>query len=112
MSGGEHDVNGLAWRTTDGQLIGIDRPTSSLVVINPATAALSILAATPEPVDVSGGMTGSGTSGFYNVESDRLYSVNLVTGASTLIGQMAIDSRGLRWCRSRLRWPLSRVHWS
>jgi hypothetical protein len=95
MSGGKHDVNGLAWRTTDGRLIGLDNFTNSLVVINPATAALSILAPTPELVFATGGMTGFGTSGFYNVEFDRLYSVNLVTGASTFIGQMQIDSIGL-----------------
>lgn len=93
ISGAPHDINGLAWRS-DGKLIGLDRVTNSLLEINPATAASSFIAAVPSEVGAIGGMTVAGGRGYYNTAgptasvpgSNSLYSFDLFTGASVLIG--------------------------
>ena len=95
MSDGDHDVNGLAWRTSDDMLIGLDRETNSLLTIDPDTAMTSILAAVPETVGDVGGMAGFGSSGFYNVQNGNLYSFDMSNGAPALIGNMGVESRGL-----------------
>jgi WD40 repeat protein len=93
LSGGGHDINGLAYRS-DGQLIGLDRVTNALVVIDPATAAVAQLAPVPSTVGGVGGMTVLNGTGYYNTSgpggsisgSNTLYSFDLFTGASTPIG--------------------------
>jgi hypothetical protein len=93
LSGGSRDIDGLAYRS-DGQLIGLDRITNALVVIDPATAAVTLLAAVPSTVGGTGGMTVLNGIGYYNTSgpggsisgSNTLYSFDLFTGASTPIG--------------------------
>jgi hypothetical protein len=93
MSGGSHDVNGLAYRS-DGELIGLDRVSNALVVIDPSTAAVTALAAVPSTVGGVGGMTVLNGTGYYSTSgpggsvpgSNTLYSFDLFTGASNLIG--------------------------
>jgi hypothetical protein len=93
LSGGDRDINGLAYRS-DGQLIGLDRITNALVVIDPATAAVTLLAAVPSTVGGAGGMTVLNGIGYYSTSgpgglvpgSNTLYSFDLFTGASTPIG--------------------------
>jgi PEP-CTERM motif len=96
ISGGDHDINGLAYRS-DGELIGLDRVSNSLLVIDPTTGVSSVLAAVPTTVGAIGGMTVLGGVGYYNTSgpqgsisgSNELYSFNLLTGASTLVGSFA-----------------------
>jgi hypothetical protein len=93
LSGGDHDINGLAYRS-DGELIGLDRVSNSLVVINPTTSAVTSLAAVPSTVGGVGGMTVLNGVGYYSTSgpagtvpgSNTLYSFNLFSGASTPIG--------------------------
>jgi hypothetical protein len=93
LSAGEHDINGLAYRS-DGNLIGLDRVTNALLVINPATAAVTKLADVPSTVGAVGGMTVLNGIGYYNTSgpvgsppgSNTLYSFDLFTGTSTPIG--------------------------
>jgi hypothetical protein len=93
MSGGGHDVNGLAYRS-DGELIGLDRVTNDLVVINPTTAAVTPLAVVPSTVGGVGGMTVLNGTGYYSTSgpsgsipgSNTLYSFDLFSGASNQIG--------------------------
>ncbi len=93
LSGGSHDINGLAYRS-DGELIGLDRVSNSLIVINPTTAAVTSLAAVPSTVGAVGGMTVLSGVGYYSTSgpssnpagSNTLYSFNLFSGASTPIG--------------------------
>jgi len=94
---GAHDLNGLAYRS-DGKLIGLDRVTNSLLVIDPTTMAFSTLAVVPTTVGDIGGMTVDGGVGYYNTAgpvsgSNDLYSFDLSTGASTLIGAFSPDDR-------------------
>lgn len=96
ISGGAHDIDGLAYRS-DGKLIGLDRVTNSLLLIDPTTAAASTLAAVPATVGAVGGMTIQNGVGYYNTGgpgatipgSNELYSFDLTTGASTLIGSFS-----------------------
>src|SRR5262249_46601174 len=54
ISGDGHDINGLAYRS-DGMLVALDRVTNSLLVINPTTAASSVLASISATVGGVGG---------------------------------------------------------
>jgi hypothetical protein len=96
ISGGSHDINGLAYRS-DGMLIGLDRVTNSLLLIDPTSAASSTLAPVSATIGAIGGMTVLGGVGYFNTAgpntspagSNELYSFNLNTGAQTLIGSFA-----------------------
>lgn len=96
ISGGNHDIDGLAFRS-DGLLIGLDRETNALLLIDPVTAASSFLAAVPTTIGGVGGLTIDGGVGFYNTSgpggstpgSNNLYSFNIFTGAPILIGSLA-----------------------
>jgi len=96
ISGGDHDINGLAWRS-DGMLVGLDRETNSLLAINPASAASSVIAALAPTVGGIGGMAAVGNTGYFSTSgpggsvpgSNQLYSFNLFTGAHALIGSFA-----------------------
>ncbi len=80
------DINGLAWRS-DGVLIGLDRPSNSLVIINPDTAAVTALAPLTATVGNVGGMTNAvGNLGYFVNGSNELYSFDLFSGAATLVG--------------------------
>jgi len=87
------DINGLAYRS-DGELIGLDRVTNALLVIDPTTAAATQLAAVPSTVGAAGGMTVLNGVGYYCTSgpvgtapgSNTLYSFDLFSGASTPIG--------------------------
>ncbi|HEY4232373.1 MAG TPA: PEP-CTERM sorting domain-containing protein [Lacipirellulaceae bacterium] len=93
ISGGEHDINGLAWRS-DGMLVGLDRVTNSLLAINPSTAVSTLIAPISVAVGAVGGMASAGNSGYFATAgpssgSNQLYSFDLFTGASTLIGSFS-----------------------
>jgi hypothetical protein len=91
---GQHDIDGMAFRS-DGELVALDEVSDSLLLINPTTLAVSTLAAVPGPAGAVGGMTTiDGKTGFYATGileggTNSLFSVNLSTGASTLIGSFA-----------------------
>jgi len=116
ISGGAHDINGLAYRS-DGKLIGLDRESNSLLVIDPTTAVSSVLAAVPATVGGVGGMTVLGGVGYFNTSgpggsipgSNELYSFNLFTGASTLVGSFAptISGNGMSGLAARVPEPSS-----
>lgn len=95
ISGTESDINGLAWRS-DGVLVGVDRGSSSLVTINPASGIGSTLRALPFAVGPLGGMTAIGRTG-YLVNSVTgpvaagLYSFDLFTGETTLLRNLSSD---------------------
>lgn len=92
-----HDINGLAWRS-DGMLVGIDDNTSSLVTIDPNTAAISTLLDLGFSVGSVGGMTtdlstginyfatGSAANIAGVLGTNSLYSFDLYTGVNTYIG--------------------------
>jgi hypothetical protein len=100
--GGANDINGLAYRS-DGKLIGLDDNSNSLLLIDPITLTATTLAAVPTAVGAIGGMTVDGGVGYYvtgadtsiNPGSDDLYSFNLVTGASTFVGNLGFTDDGL-----------------
>jgi hypothetical protein len=78
-------------------LVGLDRVTNSLLVIDPTTAASSVLAPISSTVGAVGGMTVLGGIGYMNTGgtggsipgSDELYSFDLFTGSQTLIGSFS-----------------------
>lgn len=92
ISGGDHDINGLAWRS-DNMLVGLDRVTNSLLAINPSTAASSLIAVVSPLVGGASGMAAIGDSGYFATGkingSNSLYSFNLNSGAHALIGSFA-----------------------
>jgi hypothetical protein len=92
-----HFITGLAFRATDGKLIGLNGD-NRLLVIDPATAAATTLAQLPAAVGNNGGMTMMNGAGYLNTAgpgtgpfpmfagSNELYSFSLQTGAATRIG--------------------------
>jgi hypothetical protein len=99
----EIDVNGLAWRS-DGMLVGHERVSNSLLVIDPATAAYSILAALSPTVGAVGGMTAWKGVGYLATSgpgsptapgSDELWRFDLFTGAATRIGSLGTTGLGI-----------------
>jgi hypothetical protein len=97
---GATDINGLAYRS-DGNLVGLDDNTNSLLVIDPLTLIATTLAAVPTTVGAVGGMTIDNGVGYYATGgpiasgSDSLYSFNLFTGVSTFVGNLGFADRGL-----------------
>ena len=71
ISGGNHDINGLAYRS-DGMLIGIDRVTNSLLQIDPTTASSSQFDVVRPTVGSVGGMTATGDTGFFQPPGQAL----------------------------------------
>ena len=96
ISGGMHDINGLAYRS-DGELIGLDRVTNSLLLIDPTTASSSLLAPLAPVVGALGGMTVLDGVGYFDTSgpassppgSNSLYSFDLFSGASSLVGSFS-----------------------
>ncbi len=96
ISGGEHDINGLVWRS-DGMLVGLDRSTNSLLAIDPFTAAATVIASLTPTLGAIGGMTVIDGVGYFNTSgpatslpgSNELWSFDLFTGAHTLVGSLA-----------------------
>lgn len=99
-----HDINGLAWRS-DGVLIGLDATEEELVLIDPATAALTTLAELiPVPGSV-GGMTLLDGTGYFvtagpnatNAGSNELWRFDPFTGEHFLVGDFdeVISGTGL-----------------
>jgi len=92
IGNGNHDINGLAWRS-DGQLVGLDNLTNALLTIDPTTAATTTIATLTPTVGKVGGFAYDGLNYYYSTAcasgSNSLYSVNINTGASTLIGSFS-----------------------
>lgn len=103
LSGGAHDINGLAWRR-DGRLVGIDRRLNALVTINPLNADTELLAALDPAIllGAGGGMTAAGDAGFFVTSgpgavvpgSSELYAFDLFTGQTRLIGLLTPELTG------------------
>jgi hypothetical protein len=64
IGSGIHDVNGLAWRS-DGILLGLDRGSNSLLLIDPTTGALSTLTPLGPTVGSVGDMTVMADQGYF-----------------------------------------------
>jgi hypothetical protein len=98
ISGGSHDINGLAWRS-DNMLVGLDRVTDCLLAINPSTAASSVIATVSAPIGGVGGMAAIGDSGYFATGnfngSNSLYSFNLNSRAHALIGSFSPTIAGV-----------------
>ncbi|MEM6675476.1 MAG: hypothetical protein AAF726_21685, partial [Planctomycetota bacterium] len=101
LTGGPHDINGLAYRG-DGMLVGLDRITNAIVVIDPSNANLTVLATLVDTVGATGGMTVDGGVGYFATAgttlgfpgSNSLYRFDPFTGASTLIAAFSGDIGG------------------
>ena len=93
LTGGAHDIDGLAWRSDD-KLVGLDRETNALLEIDPSNANVSVIATLSTVVGEVGGMavldnvayfaTGGPTA--WPAGSNELHSVDLFTGAHALVG--------------------------
>lgn len=100
ISGGAHDLNGLAWRH-DGMLVGIDRETNALLAIDPVTATSTVIATVRPMVGAIGGMAVLEGTGHFSTSgpggpdtettpgSNELYSFDLFTGDHVLIGSFS-----------------------
>ncbi len=94
--GTSHDINGLAWRG-DGMLVGMDRITNSLMLIDPGTASISLLAPLTPTVGTVGGMAVLDGTAYFNTSgpagsfpgSNELWTVDLYTGLHSLVGSFA-----------------------
>lgn len=99
--GSNHDFNGLTWRS-DGMLVGLDRVTSALWEIDPATAALgSMIGVSLSPTLGSIGSLASmdGSTGFFTTAgasttpgSNELWEIDFFSGVHSLIGQLLLPT--------------------
>ena len=92
---GIYDFNGLAYRN-DGMLVGIDSLSNSIDTIDPVKGVVTSLAVLPFALGSVGGLTTlDGTSylatagSLVGQGSDSLYTVNLFTGATSLVGSFS-----------------------
>lgn len=98
---GLHDVNGLAWRS-DGKLVGLDRGSNMLILIDPVTGAISTLAPLAPTVGSVGDMTDMADQGYFTTAgpagtypgSNSLYAFNALTGDYSLVGSFASTING------------------
>ena len=96
IGSGIHDVNGLAWRS-DGILLGLDRGSNSLLLIDPTTGALSTLTPLGPTVGSVGDMTVMADQGYFTTSgpagtypgSNSLYAFNALTGSYSLVGSFS-----------------------
>lgn len=99
---GTRDINGLAWRS-DGRLVGLDRVSNALVLIDPADASLTTLAAVPGTVGGVGGLTLTNGAGYFVTSgpggsspgSNQLYVFDPFTGVSSVAGRLAPTVAGV-----------------
>jgi len=107
LSGATNDINGLAWRSRDRMLVGLNRISNSLVAIDPLTAACSVITQLNTVVGGVGGMAALGDTGYFSTAgpcitkqpdgqqgtpgSNELYSFNLYSGEYTFIGRFPTD---------------------
>jgi streptogramin lyase len=104
LDGGAHDINGLAWRS-DGMLVGLDRVTNALLVIDPRTAHTKLLAPVGAKVGGLGGMAVYGGRGYFSTAgpgasepgASELYAFDLFTGATARVGPLGapVSASGL-----------------
>jgi hypothetical protein len=96
ISGGNRDINGIGWRS-DGTLVGLDRVSNALLIIDPTTANTNTLVALDPQVGVVGGMAVIADQGYFSTAgpgsglngSNSLYSFNAMTGAYALVGSFS-----------------------
>jgi hypothetical protein len=96
ISGGRYDINAMAWRD-DGMLVGLDRFTNTLLAINPADASSSLIAPISVNLGAVGGMAVLGDTAYFVTGgpagtapgSNELYTVDLYSGAHTLVGSLS-----------------------
>lgn len=94
------DVNGLCYRESDGQLIAIERA-NQFVQIDPVSLSVTTVAPLSFAVGSIGGLAivdgvgyvVTGGSGI-GVGTNELYSMDLTTGATTLIGSLGASISG------------------
>lgn len=88
-----YDINGLGTRS-DGMLVGIDRVSNSLLLIDPGTALTTVLAPLGPTAGGIGGLVVNGSIGYFvtaGVNADtpgtnELYSFDPFTGAHAAVG--------------------------
>jgi len=95
-SGDAVDIDGLLARS-DGKLIGLERVSNSLVIIDPSTPAItSTLSVFPATVGNVGGLGMEGGIAYAINEGGALYSFDMFSGATTYIGDTGIEGwRGI-----------------
>jgi len=91
ISGGKHDINGLAWRS-DEMLVGLDRVSNSIVAINPTNGVTSTITNLDIDVGAVGGMAVLNGTGYFSTAgpitgSNELYAFDLFSGAYRWIGK-------------------------
>lgn len=100
IGNGAHDINGLTYRS-DGKLVGFDRVTNSLLEIDPTTPGTPTTIAVLNPgAGTVGGIAYDGQNYYLATGNDgggsnSLYSVDVSTGALTLIGSFSPTITGI-----------------
>jgi hypothetical protein len=120
ISGGSHDINGLGWRA-DGQLVGLDRVSNSLLTIDPSTAVSALIKQLTPTVGGVGGMDIVGNAGYFNTSgpagstpgSNELYSFNPFSGDYQLIGSFSptITGQGISGLAFMVPEPSAATFW-
>ncbi|MBX7132554.1 MAG: DUF4394 domain-containing protein [Fimbriimonadaceae bacterium] len=95
IGGLAHDINGTAWRS-DGRIVGIDREENSVIVFNPANGFIVDRFAFAPTIGEVGGMCVQNDVIYFNTSgpdsampgSNSLYTLDLFSGATSLVGTM------------------------
>ena len=96
---GKVDVNGIAFRS-DGTLVGIDRATDTLFSIDLTTFAVTDIATFGlGGIGSTSGLAAMGDIGYmatgYQLGTNSLYEVDLLTGSTSLIGSFGFTTSGI-----------------
>ncbi len=84
------DLNGLGWRV-DGMLIGLDRVTNSLLVIDPGSGVVTAQVPALGSLGPAGGIAIRGGLGYYvtsGAPANQLWTFDPFTGAQGLVGNL------------------------
>jgi hypothetical protein len=96
---GVGDINGMEFNPVDGVLYAVT--STKLYTINPtAVTATQIGNLNTTGIAIAMAINGNGTAFVVDIMDDSLYSVNLSTGNSTLIGSIGFDAnygQGMGW---------------
>ena len=95
VSGGDRDINGIAWRD-DGKLVGLDRISNSLLEIDPVTGQSFTISFLSPTLGATGGITREGNDYYFATAgpssfipgSNQLFRFDPYTGASNLVGSL------------------------
>jgi len=89
----DHDITGMAWNESDSTMYAISTNDIDTILysLDLGTGVLTNIGITGNPIGIWLAIDTDGNAFMADIDNDNFYSVNLTTGAGTLIGPFGID---------------------